>query len=555
MIPGSIPPPSNWHPLPIEAGGTGGTTPTVARQKLGLQIPTGGAGNITFLQSGSGAVARTVQAKERDIVSVADYASYGVSSSGNTTALISALTASNDVIVEAGIYNNVDISFSGKTLRMKAGVTFKLPNGTVIGGATSGPAVLQVSGANVTIVGNFTIDGNKANNDASSFLTSYQVGSLHISGANCRLEGTVTITDAYWRGFTVQNGDSSGNEVDTFNANCIKINSSFSYAAMFWTAKNFHIDRIEITRGSNLDARVRFGTQGGSTGQARDGYIGSIKSDSSVVFEAKAYNIEIGSVNCAVFKFQDATDCHVDKVTADYTAGYTQDQVDSFGIGFNDAIRCTIGIGRVTRFNCTTESAFTIGGTAGSGSIDCRIGCLFVDGTLHAVTDCRIITVDGLDIGLLSLKSAIATGFLFDTDSTAGVLQPQRRITIGALISIGHTTDVSIESASVSRNEQIKIDYINPDAVIAVGGAQQPYGAFSWVTGTASATMTCGFVTANSTMIVMPADQPAGIVVQTKGFYVTCAAGSFTIHTGDGTNTANTSNWKFNVFSPHSPAF
>jgi hypothetical protein len=70
---------TKWNPLPIEEGGTDGTTPRSARRALGLEISTGGAANVNFLQSGTGAVARSVQSKERDAISVLDFAANGVS--------------------------------------------------------------------------------------------------------------------------------------------------------------------------------------------------------------------------------------------------------------------------------------------------------------------------------------------------------------------------------------------------------------------------------------------------------------------------------------------
>src|SRR5882757_1416875 len=71
--------PNQWTPLPIEQGGTGGTTPLSARRALGLQVPTGGAANVNFLPAGAGAVARSVQSKERERISVLDYFANGAS--------------------------------------------------------------------------------------------------------------------------------------------------------------------------------------------------------------------------------------------------------------------------------------------------------------------------------------------------------------------------------------------------------------------------------------------------------------------------------------------
>lgn len=70
-----------WTPLPIEDGGTSGTTPASARRALRLgALATGNtAADITFTPAGASAVVRSVQSKEREIVSVTDFYANGVS--------------------------------------------------------------------------------------------------------------------------------------------------------------------------------------------------------------------------------------------------------------------------------------------------------------------------------------------------------------------------------------------------------------------------------------------------------------------------------------------
>ena len=68
-------------------------------------------------------------------------------------------------------------------------------------------------------------------------------------------------------------------------------------------------------------------------------------------------------------------------------------------------------------------------------------------------------------------------------------------------------------------------------------------GTFTWTTTTSSFAVTNANVVAGSRILLTPVDADAGVVIQTKGYYVTAGAGSFTIFTGDGTNTAAASDW------------
>lgn len=64
----------------------------------------GGSALVGFLQAGTGAVARTAQAKSRDFVSVKDFGAVGNGVANDTTAIQAAITASNSVYFPAGSY-------------------------------------------------------------------------------------------------------------------------------------------------------------------------------------------------------------------------------------------------------------------------------------------------------------------------------------------------------------------------------------------------------------------------------------------------------------------
>lgn len=75
----------------------------------------GGAASIGFLQSGTGAVSRTVQSKLREVVSVKDFGAVGDGVTDDTAAIQAALTAHNDVYMPAGLFN------AGATLTLRSG--------------------------------------------------------------------------------------------------------------------------------------------------------------------------------------------------------------------------------------------------------------------------------------------------------------------------------------------------------------------------------------------------------------------------------------------------
>lgn len=422
----------------------------LAAGKIGVM--SGNSGAMDFLQAGTGAVARSVESKLRDFASVADF----------NGSLSTAIVASDYLFVNSGIYDGpINIAGNNKVLVMGPDVTIKLPNSTVKSGDLSGPPVIELSGDNIVILGDFTVDGNRANNDSSSFPTSVMNGSLTVSGNNCKIFGTVVVKDAYYRGFTIyRKVNNQETEVDGFFANSIEIIDPNYYAALIWGVKNWRIDGIISiggTPGASRDQRVRIGTNQSAPSGCKNGSIGYIYCDkSSVVFEPKTDNIRVDSVVTSYGKFQESNNVSIGYLRAINFDTNTEAQ----GWGWNACSNCSIEHLSIEGYNC--KSDFTSGSaTIFADAKNCYIGTAIITGTIANKPDVWIIRPDGLHIGFLSCTNPQGTGngLFFDAEGGAAT---ERDVTIGQLVSRGHTNyDLVCENATT-----LNILKINNDAKI-----------------------------------------------------------------------------------------
>lgn len=118
------------------------------------------ANQINFLQAGTGAVTRTVQAKLRDSVSVKDFGAVGDGVTNDLTAINLAIASGAKAIYfPAGTYRTsglIDISVSGVTVWTDAQAVIK-----PLDGVASGFGIIRVRGSN-TIIDGLVIEGNTA---------------------------------------------------------------------------------------------------------------------------------------------------------------------------------------------------------------------------------------------------------------------------------------------------------------------------------------------------------------------------------------------------------
>jgi hypothetical protein len=105
-------------------------------------------------------------------------------------------------------------------------------------------------------------------------------------------------------------------------------------------------------------------------------------------------------------------------------------------------------------------------------------------------------------------------------------------LTSGSLVASDEIVDAGTDSY-LARNQ---IDCTAPMS-----------GVFTWTTTTSSYVVSNPNVVAASRILLTPVDADAGVVMNGKGYYVTAAAGQFTIFTGDGTNTAAASDWRYAI--------
>lgn len=156
-----------------------------------------GSANVGFLQSGAGAVARSVQAKLRDTVSVKDFGATGDGTTDDTAAIQQAATAAagGALYFPAGTYIGADISLPGGMLIFGPGVLKTRAQASL-----EFKPYFRLTAADVAFDG-LTFDGNKAAQFADSPSDSWNTGANNTGKAN----RSAIYGDNSGTGYTIKN--------------------------------------------------------------------------------------------------------------------------------------------------------------------------------------------------------------------------------------------------------------------------------------------------------------------------------------------------------------
>ena len=182
-----------------------------------------GSNSVGFLQAGTGASSRTVQAKLRETVSVKDFGAVGNGIADDTAAIQAALTAAERVYfpTPSTSYLISSINIPANRTLITDGVSTKFQQKS---GQPDGTRVFNVMGPNVTIgdmtvQGNIATDGNEQNhainiNSGVAGVNLYNVRVGNIRGIDIR-------GDVVYIGQSVASGTTSGVSVASADGNNI----------------------------------------------------------------------------------------------------------------------------------------------------------------------------------------------------------------------------------------------------------------------------------------------------------------------------------------------
>jgi len=366
-----------------------------------------------------------------------------------------ALTTHDVVALKAGEYPEYVLSVSGKTLVFHEGVTFKLSDNSSTGSTTEALAAFEVTGDNNTLVGSFSVSGNAANNVSTATSTSDLKGAFSVNGDNCNIHGDVTVTDAYWVGYSL--GDDDTGVASNFNHNgTVRVIDADHYQVAAWSCSDWTIDKIVCEKATQSTSnRIYTGNQSASTKFCQGGVIGAIHAPNTYcVFEIHTSNLDIGTVYCSGGKTEEANDVTIKSFTS---IGLT---LDANAFTNNASSNIDITSLAVVEYDGLQEEVVQLSGS----STNVSIGTINVRGTLERVSNPRNDVViyggDNLHIGNIfssGSSSVNGIGVLYNPVTTVN------NIVIDNIVSEGHSgNDVNLNATT----EELTIKKVNSDATV-----------------------------------------------------------------------------------------
>jgi parallel beta-helix repeat protein len=198
--------------------------------------------SLNFTQSGIGAVARTVDSKLKDTVSVKDFGAVGDGVADDTVAIQNAINAASQVIIPPGIYIITQIVLKNSFQLVGNGnPTLKRKNSSLE------TAVILADGKNNFGITGIKVDGNLANNSIAADNISIINGSYNFTITECEsISAKYSSTLGRGNGIFIQsNADSANNSRSRLASN--KTNGC---AVGIYARKVFNIN-IEQNCGSS----------------------------------------------------------------------------------------------------------------------------------------------------------------------------------------------------------------------------------------------------------------------------------------------------------------
>jgi hypothetical protein len=232
----------------------GATVWTRQADPIGADLAaSGGSASIGFLQAGSGAVARTVQARLRDHVSVKDFGAVGDGETNDKAAIVLAIAASKNLFFPAGTYylgttsggeHLLPINGAGGRVSIKTdGVVKFLTETTASGSAGS---IFRITNANGVVIDH--IEGEDTGHD---FTTTTGVCLLNIASTDGYPVTNINIGSlkGYHVNAALRTSGLFADRVSNINIGAVYCNECYYGVNLQYQGDNVHIGALYFNAG------------------------------------------------------------------------------------------------------------------------------------------------------------------------------------------------------------------------------------------------------------------------------------------------------------------